>query len=111
MGGLNSRIRTTQATCLREQARAAGRRFILSGDFNATPSSAELAALLDGGLLRLSGPAGEPTHSLLGQRIDYILAGPGWEVGQTAVVRVGPSDHWPITAELTPMAPSDLAQR
>ena len=110
-GGLNRRIRTTQASCLREQARAAGRRFILSGDFNATPASDELAALLDGGLVRPCGPPGEPTHSLLDQRIDYILAGPGWEVGRTAVARIGPSDHWPITAELTPMAPTDLAQR
>jgi endonuclease/exonuclease/phosphatase family metal-dependent hydrolase len=103
-GGLNRRIRTRQAYCLAEQARAAGRRLVLCGDLNATPDSAELAALLEGRLLRLSGRAAEPTHALLDQRIDYIFAGPGWEVGPAAVVRVGPSDHWPITAELTPVA-------
>jgi endonuclease/exonuclease/phosphatase family metal-dependent hydrolase len=102
-GGLNRRIRTRQARCLAEQARAGGRRFVLAGDLNATPASAELAALLEGRLLRLSGLASEPTHPLLGQRIDYILTGPGWEVGDTAVVHAGPSDHWPITAELRPI--------
>jgi len=60
---------------------------------------------LDGRLLTLCGRAGEPTHPLLGQRIDYILAGPGWQVGPSAVVHAGPSDHWPITAELTAVQP------
>ncbi len=107
-GGLNRRIRTTQAQCLAEQARGnpqvgePGRRFVLSGDFNATPDSAELAALLNARLMTFCGLASEPTHPLLGQRIDYVLAGPGWEVGETAVVHTGPSDHWPIVAELTP---------
>jgi endonuclease/exonuclease/phosphatase family metal-dependent hydrolase len=108
-GGLNRRIRTTQAQCLAEQAGATppvgepGRRFVLCGDFNATPDSAEVAALLDGRLMTFCGRPSEPTHPLLGQRIDYVLAGPGWEVGETAVVHTGPSDHWPIVAELTPV--------
>lgn len=101
-GGVNRRIRTRQAHCLGEQARAAGRRFVLCGDFNAQPASAELAALLSGDLLRLCGVASEPTYPMLGQRIDYILAGAGWEVGPAAVLQVGPSDHWPIVADLTP---------
>ena len=104
-GGLNSRIRTTQAKCLAEQVRATGRRFVLCGDFNAPPASAELAALLHGTLMSLCGVAGDVTHPLLGQRIDYILAGPGWHVGPAAVVHAGPSDHWPITAELTAEPP------
>jgi len=109
-GGLNRRIRTTQAQCLAEQAHAAaqvgepGRRFVLCGDFNAPPDSAELAALLDGRLMTFCGLASEPTHPLLGQRIDYVLAGPGWAVGETAVVHTGPSDHWPVVAELTPVS-------
>lgn len=101
-GGLNRRVRTRQAHCIVEQARAAGRRFVLCGDFNADPASAEIRALLTGDLLRLCGVASEPTFPLLRQRIDYILAGPGWEVGPAAVLRVGPSDHWPIVADLTP---------
>lgn len=102
-GALNRRTRTKQALCLAQQLRAASRRFVLCGDFNATPASAELAALLGGDLVRLCGLATEPTYPMLGQRIDYILAGPGWEVGPAAVVKGGPSDHWPILAELTPL--------
>lgn len=101
-GGLNRRVRTRQTHCIADHVRAAGRRFVLCGDFNAQPASDELGALFAGDLVRLCGLASEPTYPLLGQRIDYILAGPGWEVGPAAVVKVGPSDHWPIVAELTP---------
>jgi endonuclease/exonuclease/phosphatase family metal-dependent hydrolase len=101
-GGINRRVRTRQAHCIADQLRAAGRRFVVCGDFNAQPGTSEMAALLTGDLVRLCGLASEPTHPLLRQRIDYILAGPGWEVGPASVLRVGPSDHWPLVAELTP---------
>ena len=65
--------------------------------------SPELAALLDGSSLRLTGPPEEATHPLLGHRIDYILAGPAWRVERAAVLHAGPSDNWPITAELLPL--------
>ncbi len=110
-GGLSRRIRTREARCLAERARAAGRRFVLCGDFNATPVSDELTELLSGDLMRLSGVATDATHSMLGQRIDYILAGPGWTVSKGAVIKAGPSDHWPITAELTPAAATNGAPR
>jgi endonuclease/exonuclease/phosphatase family metal-dependent hydrolase len=100
-GSLNRKIRVRQAQCLVEHARSRGRRYVLCGDFNAPPGSAELEALLSASPMRMCGLASETTHPLLGQRIDYIFAGPGWEVGRAAVVHVGPSDHWPILAELT----------
>lgn len=101
-GGLNTRIRTRQAQCLAEHARTQGGRFVLCGDFNAPPASAELAALLHGSPLTFCGRAAEVTHPLMGERIDYILAGPGWKAGPSQVVHAGPSDHWPITADLLP---------
>jgi len=100
-GKLNKKIRVRQAQCLLEHARARGRRYVLCGDLNATPGSAELDALLTASPMRMCGLASENTHSLLGQRIDYIFAGPGWEVGRAAVLEIGPSDHWPILADLT----------
>jgi endonuclease/exonuclease/phosphatase family metal-dependent hydrolase len=103
-GGLNRHIRTEQARCLAEHAKAARRPLVLCGDLNATPGSPEVATLLAGDLVHLTGALDEPTHPLLGQRIDYIVAGPGWRVGPTAVLHVGPSDHWPVVAELTPVA-------
>lgn len=102
-GGLNRATRVRQAECLAAGARAGGATLLLAGDLNAPPESPELAALLDGGALRPTGSLEEATHPLLGQRIDYILAGPGWRVERAAVLHDGPSDHWPITAELVPL--------
>ena len=103
-GSLNRDIRVRQARCLTEHARAATRPLVLCGDLNATPGTPEIAALLAGDLVHLTGAPDEVTHPFLGQRIDYIVAGPGWRVGRTSVLHVGPSDHWPIVAELTPLA-------
>ena len=100
-GSLNRTTRVRQAQCLAERARADGIPLVLSGDLNAPPESDEIEALLDHSPLRMSGSPDEPTHPLLGQRIDYIFFGPEWQVGRANVLHVGPSDHWPITAELT----------
>ena len=100
-GSLNRATRVRQAECLAERASGDGIPLVLSGDLNAPPQSDELEALLDGSPLRMAGRPEEPTHPLLGQRIDYIFTGPGWRVARASVLQVGPSDHWPITAELT----------
>jgi endonuclease/exonuclease/phosphatase family metal-dependent hydrolase len=101
-GQLNRRVRGRQTGCLLEHARASTGRVVLCGDFNAHPDSSEMTALLSGGWAQLCGLPGQSTYPLLKQRIDYILAGPGWQVGKTAVIETGPSDHWPIVAELMP---------
>ena len=100
-GSLNRATRVRQAECLAARAQADGLPVVLSGDLNAPPESDEIEALLDQSRLRMSGRPDEPTHPLLGQRIDYIFFGPEWRVGRASVLHVGPSDHWPITAELT----------
>jgi endonuclease/exonuclease/phosphatase family metal-dependent hydrolase len=99
-GSLNRRMRAAEAACVAEQARAAARPFLLCGDLNAPPEASELVPLLRGDFLRLSGRAAEPTHALFGRRLDYIFGDPGFEVLRTEVVRRGPSDHWPVLAEL-----------
>jgi endonuclease/exonuclease/phosphatase family metal-dependent hydrolase len=100
-GSLNRATRVRQAQCLAERARGDGIPLVLSGDLNAPPESDEIEALLERSPLRMSGRPDEPTYPLLGQRIDYIFFGPEWRVGRANVLHVGPSDHWPITAELT----------
>lgn len=100
-GSLNRATRVRQAECLAERARGDGVPLVLSGDLNAPPESDEIETLLDHSPLRMAGRPDEPTHPLLGQRIDYIFFGPEWQVGRANVLHVGPSDHWPITAELT----------
>jgi endonuclease/exonuclease/phosphatase family metal-dependent hydrolase len=108
-GGVNRKIRTLQAQCLLEHARSRGRRFVLMGDFNAAPGSQELTAILSGQLVTMAGRPEETTHPLMNQRIDYILVGPGWSVGPEQVIHEGPSDHWPIAADLTVAPPMATA--
>ena len=91
--------------------------WIVLGDFNATPAERSVRLLIEGGLrdtlarLPVSGP-GAGTHHRFdgatdGTRIDLVLAGPGWEIGQATVVQERvhgrlPSDHWPVLATVVP---------
>jgi endonuclease/exonuclease/phosphatase (EEP) superfamily protein YafD len=40
------------------------------------------------------------THRMTRQRIDYVFADHGWTPTASRVLRVGPSDHWPVVVEL-----------
>lgn len=99
-GKVSRRTRAEQARCLAEHLRAAPGPFVLCGDLNAPPEASELAGLLSGELAQVCGLITEPTFPLLRQRIDYILAGPGWKILDAAVLPHGPSDHWPVAARL-----------
>jgi endonuclease/exonuclease/phosphatase family metal-dependent hydrolase len=99
-GSLNRRIRGAQARCLVERVGGAGRPFVLCGDLNAEPAAAELASLLGCDRMRLCGLAEEPTHALLGRRLDYVFSDARFEVLEARVLRQGPSDHWPVLARL-----------
>lgn len=96
---LNRRIRARQLACVREQIRGAVRPFVLCGDFNGTVGE-DLDDPGAGGLARLAGRLDEPTHPLLGRRLDYIYADPRFTIVDAAVVHAGPSDHWPVVATL-----------
>lgn len=100
-GSATRPLRVRQVRCLREQLQAAGRPFVLTGDLNAPPQSPEIVALLGADLARLCGEPGDTTHPFLRRRIDYVLAGPGWQVVEAAVIKEGPSDHWPVLAVLS----------
>jgi endonuclease/exonuclease/phosphatase family metal-dependent hydrolase len=99
-GSFNRRIRARQVACLGEHLRQSPRPFVLCGDLNAVPGSSDLAGLASGGFALLCGLASEPTHALLGRRLDYIYADPRFRVVDAAVLRAGPSDHWRIAATL-----------
>ena len=73
---------------------------ILVGDFNVPPGAEEIRTLLSHGHLHVIGDPRESTFPMTRQRLDYIFADPRWETLSTDVVRRGPSDHWPIVAEL-----------
>lgn len=73
---------------------------VLVGDFNVPPGAEEIRTLLSHGHLHVIGDQRESTFPMTRQRLDYIFADPRWETIGTEVVRRGPSDHWPIVAEL-----------
>jgi len=106
-GSFNRRIRARQVECLGEHLRRSPRPFVLCGDLNATPGAVDLHELAQGGFAQLCGLASEPTHAFLGRRLDYIYADPRFAVLDAAVLRAGPSDHWPIVATLEWPSPGD----
>jgi endonuclease/exonuclease/phosphatase family metal-dependent hydrolase len=87
---------------------------ILTGDFNASVSDPELAPLLTSTAtpLHVSGEENSPTETFNGFEarpertvIDYILVGPGIDVGEYRVPHIVKdgvfiSDHWPVMARL-----------
>lgn len=97
---INEAARDQQLKCVNAHLRASGYPFILTGDLNAPADSAELERFLDRNVLQMAGDPQEPTHRVMEQRLDYILADPGWTVRSARVLDDGPSDHRPVIAEL-----------
>jgi endonuclease/exonuclease/phosphatase family metal-dependent hydrolase len=92
--------RTMQAQGLLERLRQSSGPFVLVGDFNAPPKAPELKTLMAAEIFRLCGEEVACTHRILRQRIDWVLADPGWTTHDSRVVQAGPSDHWPVLVEL-----------
>lgn len=97
---INEAVRGEQLQCVNAHLRASGYPYILTGDLNAPPESGELARFLDRNVMQLAGDPKAPTHRVMEQRLDYILADPGWVVRSARVLDDGPSDHRPVLAEL-----------
>ncbi|MGZ5433193.1 MAG: endonuclease/exonuclease/phosphatase family protein [Thermoanaerobaculia bacterium] len=97
---VNRATRDRQLQCVNAHLQASGFPFIVAGDLNAPPESEEIARFLDRNVLQFVGDAKAPTHRLMEQRLDYILADPGWTVRGARVLDDGPSDHRPVLAEL-----------
>jgi endonuclease/exonuclease/phosphatase family metal-dependent hydrolase len=70
------------------------------GDFNSSPSSAELSAFHDGKIVMSCFVEKVVTHRATRQCLDYIFVDPGWSIRDARVLQTGPSDHWPLIAEL-----------
>jgi endonuclease/exonuclease/phosphatase family metal-dependent hydrolase len=94
------RTRRLQAKRVAEIVRASKLPFILLGDFNTTPKSAELREFHDGALVTSCFTPGVVTHRLSHSCLDYIFVSPHWQVTSSRVVPAGPSDHWPLVATL-----------
>lgn len=101
-GGYNSSIRAKQLDCLGSHVRVSAYPHILTGDFNAPPEASEIAKFRQTNTaLQICGPSLPITQRIMKRRIDYIFADLGWQVRDAHVVETGPSDHFPVVAELT----------
>jgi endonuclease/exonuclease/phosphatase family metal-dependent hydrolase len=105
---INERTRDGQLRCINAHLGASTHPFILTGDLNAPPDSDEMARFLDRNVLQLAGDPKTPTHRVMEQRLDYILADLGWQVRNARVLDDGPSDHRPVIAELAYLGRSQL---
>ncbi|HET8774239.1 MAG TPA: endonuclease/exonuclease/phosphatase family protein [Thermoanaerobaculia bacterium] len=97
---MNKATRDVQLQCVNAHLNASAFPFIVAGDLNAPPESEEIARFLHHNTLQFVGDAKVPTHRVMEQRLDYILADPGWQVRSSRVLDDGPSDHRPVLAEL-----------
>jgi endonuclease/exonuclease/phosphatase family metal-dependent hydrolase len=99
-GSINRLQRGEQLACMNSWVRSSAYPTILTGDFNAPPESPEIARFLGENVLQFAGNPATPSHKMLSQRLDYILADRGWKVHDARVLDTGPSDHKPVLAEL-----------
>jgi endonuclease/exonuclease/phosphatase family metal-dependent hydrolase len=73
---------------------------VMVGDFNVPPGTEEMRVLLSHGHLHICGDTREPTFPMTRQKLDYVFCDPRWEYVSGEVVHRGPSDHWPLVANL-----------
>ncbi|HEY0591431.1 MAG TPA: endonuclease/exonuclease/phosphatase family protein [Thermoanaerobaculia bacterium] len=99
-GRWGRRTRLRQAARAARLARRSRLPFILAGDFNSEPSSRELAWFAKDTRLISCFAAASATHRVTRQCLDYIFVDRRWEIEDARVIAEGPSDHWPIVAEL-----------
>jgi endonuclease/exonuclease/phosphatase family metal-dependent hydrolase len=100
-GRFGARTRLAQTEAVAKMVRAGGRPFVLMGDFNTRPKSDELQVFADGNFVLSCFAPDVVTHRATRSCLDYVFADPGWTVKEARVVARGPSDHWPLLAELT----------
>jgi endonuclease/exonuclease/phosphatase family metal-dependent hydrolase len=99
-GFLRRATRAAQLHRLAELTREAHLPWILTGDFNAVPSAAEIRAFLSREHLQLCGEHRERSFRYSLQRLDYMLADKRWRTTSCRIERTGPSDHFPLIADL-----------
>jgi endonuclease/exonuclease/phosphatase family metal-dependent hydrolase len=99
-GKLKSVSRDEELVCLAKHVRTSFYPYILMGDFNAPPDRAEIQRFRKMNAAQICGEEIGVTMPMLTERIDYIWADYGWEVRSARVLATGPSDHYPVIAEL-----------
>ena len=99
-GPLKRASRDEELVCLAKQVRTSRYPYLLLGDFNAPPGTPEIRHFRQMNPAQICGEEIGVSHPLMNERIDYIWADYGWEVRSARVLDIGPSDHYPVIAEL-----------
>ncbi len=99
-GRLGRKNRMLQTAVATEIITGGDSPFVLAGDFNTGPSAAELRQFHGGDLVISCFAKPSITHRTTRSCLDYIFVDPGWEVTASEIVKKGPSDHWPLLAQL-----------
>lgn len=99
-GRFRKRTRLLQSQAVHQIAAGSELPFVLTGDFNSHPRSDELRVLYKGGFAMSCFGGDGITHRATRSCLDYIFIDRGWEIRNTTILKVGPSDHWPLVAEL-----------
>lgn len=100
-GRFGSSKRLAQAEAVAKRAAESTLPFVLMGDFNTGPTSAELRVFQDSRFVSSCFRGDIITHRGTRQCLDYIFVDPRWEVLDSRVIERGPSDHWPLIVELS----------
>ncbi|HEY8130544.1 MAG TPA: endonuclease/exonuclease/phosphatase family protein [Thermoanaerobaculia bacterium] len=99
-GRLKSASRDEELQCLAKHVRTSLYPYILLGDFNAPPERREMQKFRQLNAAQICGEDIGVTIPMLRERIDYVFADYGWDVRSSRVLKIGPSDHYPVIAEL-----------
>ena len=99
-GRLKSASRDEELVCIAKHVRTSRYPYLLLGDFNAPPDRVEMRKFRKLNAAQICGEEIGVTIPMLNERIDYIFADYGWEVRSARVLEIGPSDHYPVIAEL-----------
>ncbi len=99
-GRLKAANRDEELQCLAKHVRTSRYPYLLLGDFNAPPERGEMEKFRKLNAAQNCGEHIGITMPLLRERIDYIWADYGWQLESARVLKVGPSDHYPVIAQL-----------
>jgi len=102
-GRFGARKRLQQARTVAGRVSRSPLPFVLMGDFNSEPRSEELSVFHSGEVVTSCFVDPVVTYRATRQCLDYIFVDPGWQIHNAQVVQRGPSDHWPLIAELERM--------
>lgn len=99
-GRFGRKTRLMQAQAVHERTSRSELPYVLMGDFNSSPTSAELRVFHDTDLVSSCFIGDVVTHRATRSCLDYIFVDTGWMIRNSEVLPHGPSDHWPLVADL-----------